>query len=169
MTDRCPGCGAELPDDPLGARHEYLTSSSGCWEAFGELLAREFGDPTFFAEHQLTVDTYAAQHPAGGDARQTQSLAIHLIGLCHALELGTPPGLLLRITQQLTRDRRPWPLLAPPASYPMTVVDALATTNAQDHLRVIHAWCRATPSTTTRRSIRRCGRRASPTTSARNP
>lgn len=142
--ERCPGCGVRLGDDPQGARHVYLASSTGCWEGFGELLAREFGDPAYFAEHRLTVDAYCAQHPDLADPRQTQSVAIHLIGLCHTLELETHPALLLRITQELTRDRRSWPLLVAPASYPMTVADALAVHSAADHIRVVREWASTT-------------------------
>lgn len=143
-AERCPGCGVELGDDPGGARHAYLTSSSGCWEAFGKLLAREFGEPGYFREHRLTVDAYAAQHPGDDDPRQTQSVAIHLIGLCHALELETHPGLLLRITQELTGDRRTWPRLEPPGRYPMTVVDVLAARSANEHVALVQRWARTT-------------------------
>ena len=140
----CPGCGVLLGDDPGGARHPYLTSSSGCWEAFGEVLAREFGDPGYFAEHRLTVDAYAAQHPGDDDPRQTQSVAIHLIGLCHALELETSGVLLLRITQQLTRARHAWPRLTSPSGYPMTVADILSARDAEEHVRLVGEWARTT-------------------------
>ena len=143
-AERCPGCGVELGDDPGGARHAYLASSSGCWEAFGELLAREFGDPEYFREHRLTVDAYAAQHPGDDDPPQTQSVAIHLIGLYHALELGTHPAELLRITQQLTRSRRRWPHLVAPVAYPLTVVDVLAARSAAEHVALVQRWARTT-------------------------
>ena len=95
-SDHCPGCGAPLPDDPNGAHHRYMTSSSGCWETFGQVLAREFSEPGWFAEHRLTVDTYAAQHPGEDDRRQRQSVALHLIALCHRLEHRLDAEALLR-------------------------------------------------------------------------
>ncbi|HEX2142473.1 MAG TPA: DUF5946 family protein, partial [Candidatus Limnocylindria bacterium] len=77
---RCPGCGVRLAGDPDGPRHEYIGASSPCWVMYTELGAR-------LAEHLLpgrhVVDAYAAQHPGVDGRRQRQSVALHLIGLCH--------------------------------------------------------------------------------------
>ncbi len=143
MPDRCPGCGAELPDDPRGPRHPYMTSSSGCWTAFGEVLAREFGSPDWFALHRLTVDTYAAQHPGGDDPRQRQSVALHLIALRHALD-GVDARSLNAVTQRLAAEHREWPELSPPDGYPTTVADVLAARSADEHLALVHRWAQAT-------------------------
>jgi hypothetical protein len=51
-ADRCSGCGAALPDDPNSPHHRYMTASSGCWQAFGEILAAEFGRPGWGREHR---------------------------------------------------------------------------------------------------------------------
>lgn len=48
----CPECGAP--------RVEGLT----CWEQLGGILAWEYQDPDFRAEHFLTVAAYNLQHPA---------------------------------------------------------------------------------------------------------
>ena len=58
------------------------------WALFRELLAREFGDPGYFAFHQLSVDTYAAQHPGRRERRSIQSVGLHLMTLFLLLEGG---------------------------------------------------------------------------------
>lgn len=86
----CPGCGALLPAE-AGPTHAYMRSSPACWARFGEILAREFSDPAYFALHQLTVDAYAVQHPGGADRRAIQSVGLHLMTLCMVLEEGADP------------------------------------------------------------------------------
>ena len=58
----CTGCGALVPDTP-GPTHRYIGASPQCWALFGEVLAREYSDFRYASVHQLTVDSYAAQHP----------------------------------------------------------------------------------------------------------
>jgi hypothetical protein len=143
-ADRCSGCGTALPDDPNGPHHRYMTASSGCWQAFGEILAAEFSRPGWGREHRLTVDTYAAQHPGEDDRKQRQSVAIHLVALCHRLEHGLDPQALLAATQRLTADKREWPRLSAPRSFAMTVVDVLKATTGEEHLALVRRWAEAT-------------------------
>ncbi len=88
-----------------------MVASPGCWAAFTELIAREFGDQAYGALHRHAVDAYAVQHPGTDDRRARQSVAVHLIGLCHWLEHGMPADALTRITQALTTEPREWPWL----------------------------------------------------------
>ena len=143
-ADRCQGCGAALPDEPNGPHHPYMTASSGCWQAFGEISAAEFGSPGWGLEHRLTVDTYATQHPGEDDRKQRQSVVVHLVGLCHRLEGGLDPQLLLAATQRLTAGKREWPRLTPPSTYALTVVDVLTATTAEEHLALVRRWAQAT-------------------------
>jgi len=143
MAEPCPGCGARFPDDPDGPRHRYVVSSSGCWAAFGEVLAREFGHPDRFTLHRLTVDTYMAQHPSGDDRRQRQSVVLHLVAIRHALD-GVGPRTLNAATARLAAQHREWPALAAPAGYSMTVADLLEATSADEHLERVRAWAAAT-------------------------
>jgi hypothetical protein len=83
----CPGCGALLPVED-GPTHPYMSSSPAGWARYGEVLAREFGDPRYFAWHQLTVDAYAAQHPGVAERRAIQSVGLHLMTLCMVIEDG---------------------------------------------------------------------------------
>ena len=52
-----------LSPQPEAAKHPYIGASAECWALYGELLAREFQSPAYFRVHQLTVDSYAEQHP----------------------------------------------------------------------------------------------------------
>lgn len=141
----CPGCGAMLADDPSGPRHAYVITSSGCWEAFGALVAREFSDPGWWSEHRLTVDTYMAQHPGGNERRQRQSAAVHIIALCHRLEHHLEGSALMAATARLATERREWPSLAPaPERFRLTVVDMLETSDPAKHLEAVRRWARAT-------------------------
>jgi hypothetical protein len=75
-AEPCPGCGWVVED-----------GGEGCRARFDELIARDFGDATFFAVHRLFVDTYSVQHP-DRFCRSAKSLAAHLAGLCLILEEG---------------------------------------------------------------------------------
>jgi len=52
------------------------------------VLAREYSEPAYFGVHQLTVDTYAVQHPGVAERRSIQSVALHLITLSLMVERG---------------------------------------------------------------------------------
>ena len=140
LGEPCPGCGALLPSHPDGPTHEYLGASPACWMAFGELAAREFGEVGYGQLHRHSVDTYAVQHPGDDGRRQRQSVAVHLIGLCHWLEHGLSAAQLTPITQRLTADKRDWPRLEPPAWYDMTLPDLLHATDADAHARLVRRW-----------------------------
>ncbi len=80
----------EMPER-IGASYDgsYNTSPE-CWEIFTEILGKEFGDAVLFGQvHQLTVDTYAAQHAGGG--HRDKSVIIHLGGLHLVLDRGLRP------------------------------------------------------------------------------
>jgi hypothetical protein len=76
--EACSGCGWAVAG-----------GTQGCRARFDELIARDFGDATFFAVHRLFVDTYSVQHP-DQFCRSAKSLAAHLAGLCLILEGGEP-------------------------------------------------------------------------------
>jgi Family of unknown function (DUF5946) len=107
-------------------------------------MAREFSNPDWFAEHRLAVDTYATQHPGGDDRRQRQSVALHLIALCHRLELGVDPRTLLAATRGLTSSKREWPRLTALTSYPVTVVDLLPATDQHEYVQLVRKWAATT-------------------------
>lgn len=144
ITEPCPGCHARFLPQVVDETHPYIGASPACWAAFGEVLAREFGDVTFGRVHRNTVDVYSVQHPGTDERRQRQSVALHLIGVCHWLEHDLGIEQLNAITQRLASEDRPWPWLEPPTSYPMTVVDVLAARDGAQHVAVVRRWAEET-------------------------
>lgn len=140
ITEPCPGCGARYLPQALDETHAYIGASPACWSAFGELLAREFGDPAYGVVHRHTVDIYAVQHPGTDDRRQRQSVALHLIGICHWLEHGLTPARLNPVTQRLATSEAEWPWLTPPDRFDVTVVDVLHATSGEEHVRLTRDW-----------------------------
>lgn len=140
----CPGCGAAVPDVEETDRHTYMGSAPGCWLAYGEVLAREYGDIRYMPAHQLTVDTYAVQHPGLPERRSAQSVAIHLVGLCLTLERHRGPLELPRLRQRLAAPKRTFPWLQPPPSVgELTVVDIQDTVTPEAHRALVDRWARS--------------------------
>ena len=101
-----------------------------------------YGDPVYFGVHQLTVDTYAAQHPGRPEPRSIQSLALHLITLCLVVEPGAAPGDGPALHQRLAK--RPgfhWLELPRPVGR-VTVADVHGAASAAEHERRVRAWAR---------------------------
>jgi hypothetical protein len=144
ITEPCPGCGARYLPQLLDETHPYIGASPACWATFGEVLAREFENVTFGRVHRHTVDVYSVQHPGTDDRRQRQSVALHLIGICHWLEHDLGMERLNAITQQLANEDRAWPWLDPPTAYPMTVVDVLIARDGPEHVRLVREWAEST-------------------------
>lgn len=85
----CPGCGVVIETE-AAATHRYMTSSPGCWDRFGQIMAEQYrADRMSF--HQLSVDAFAASHVGDGSPQAIQSVAIHLMTLCLFIEHGTDP------------------------------------------------------------------------------
>jgi len=82
----CPGCGL-VAGSGTGAVHAYIGASPGCWALFSESLVTDLGSS---ASGHLLGDAYAAQHPGVEERRAVQSVGVHLVTLCAALEHGWP-------------------------------------------------------------------------------
>ncbi|MEM9057108.1 MAG: DUF5946 family protein [Pseudomonadota bacterium] len=141
--ERCPACGADTPVSQTGATHRYLLSSPGCWAAYGEVLAREYGEPGYWSVHALTVDAYAAQHP-GVEAPQTvASINIHLASLLAHFERGVPKSELAALKWRLAQHKREFRWLPPPDDVgALTVADIVAVDSAERHVEAAVAWSR---------------------------
>ncbi len=140
-TSTCPGCQLALPKTG-GPRHAYLGASPECWALFGELLAREYSDPSYFAVHGLTVDAYAAQHPGREERRTIQSIHVHLAALCLALEHDVALNDLIAVRKRIAdyfADRLVW--LSPPGDPGgLNVTDVLQADSAEVHSALVRAW-----------------------------
>ena len=139
--ETCPGCGISLPTGD-GPRHPYIGASASCWDRYGELLAREFGDVAYFRIHQVTVDAYAVQHPGKPERRAIQSVGLHLMTLGLFVEHGADPSMGPALHRRLIgRPQFQW--LEPPAvKGRLTVLDPLTATTAEAHREAVGAWAR---------------------------
>ena len=143
----CPGCGLELPASGL-PRDPRRNTSAECWQLYGEVQGYALRHPELVRDlHQLSVDTYAAQHaprdPGGGPP--PIGVAYALVGLYLALDRGRS-GLEVRAAhQRMGRPDATWPRLPAPASTgSMTVFDVAAAGAMADssagHGRALRAW-----------------------------
>jgi hypothetical protein len=106
------------------------------------VLAREYGDPAYFRVHQLTVDTYAVQHPGPRERRTIQSLGLHLISLCLVVERGGDPTAGPRLHQRLA-GRASFDWLEPPEPRGrLTVADVRHAGDPGEHADAVEAWAR---------------------------
>jgi hypothetical protein len=139
----CFSCGARVLDVD-GPVHLYMDSSPGCWAAFGTVLEREYTNFDYMRLHGLTVDAYAVQHPGKPSPQCIGSVAIHLASLCQIFERGTTMTESTRFMQRLARHKASFTWLDPPENLgPVTVVNLVVATNAEDHLKFVQEWARS--------------------------
>lgn len=140
----CRGCGAPVPEIE-GPTHRYLESSAGCWQLYGNVLAKEFGDVLYGVAHPFSVDAYAVQHPGSPSPQTIQSLAVHLISLCLVFENGVPPHEAARARQRAKarfRDEFAW--LEPPSDLgAVTVVHVERASGPEEHRERAEEWARS--------------------------
>ncbi len=141
--DACPGCGVLLPvsDWPVDRRRN---ASASCWERYTAVLAMEAEHmPVLGRLHQLTVDTYAAQHP--GPQVPAISLPFALIGLHLALEDGWT-GVAVRAAHGWLAERGgEWPAFSPPAGRgSLTAADVAEARGPEQHAALIDRWAAVT-------------------------
>ncbi len=139
----CIGCGAVVPAMD-GPTHRYMESSPGCWQLYGEILAREYSDQAFWASHRLTVDTYAVQHPGRPSPQTIQSVAVHLISLFLVLEQEATPEHALRAIRAAAAVSERFEWLQPPSSMGgVTVANVHGAHSAVSHAKRVRAWAEA--------------------------
>lgn len=143
-TEPCFSCGALVPSRE-GPVHGHLRSSPGCWALYGEVLAREYEDAAYMANHQLTVDAYAVQHPGDAPSRAARrSVHLHLASLCAALEHGRSPTEARNMLKRLADGDFEPEWLEPPASPgSVTVADVHAAEGVEAHLAAVERWARS--------------------------
>ena len=138
---KCYGCGA-LVEDSGGATHKYIGAVAGCWAIFGEILAKEYNNPSYFyPAHRLTVDAYAVQHPGVPGRQSTQSVYVHLAGLYLTLEENFDVQKIPKIMSALTEQSESFAWLEPPVlNGTITVVDVVKAKNAEEHQETVKKW-----------------------------
>jgi hypothetical protein len=140
--ESCPDCGAQFPSEGPDVRHAYLGASASCWRVYGEVLAKEYGDPSYMKFHRWTVDAYAAQHPGQPEPRTIQSINVHLLALYLLIEKAEEPARVTAAMGRLIEREKPkFQWLTPPARLgEITVADIAAAKTAEEHGRLVQAW-----------------------------
>ena len=142
-TIACVGCGAAVPDTD-GPTHAYIGASPGCWALYGELLAGEYLDRDRAAMQRLTVDAYAVQHPGVPGRQSSQSVWVHLVGLCLALEAAQPAARTTALMARFVGSRREFEWLEPPASRgERTILDVRAASGLDAYHLAVAEWAAA--------------------------
>ncbi|HSK95230.1 MAG TPA: DUF5946 family protein [Euzebyales bacterium] len=132
----CPGCGVELPANDWQAQQPGRTTE--CWELYGEVLAHEQAALSLVRDyHQLTVDAYAAQHPAGN----RMGLVYGLVGLHLTLDRDIAGVDVRTMHQRMTDTVVHWPDLVPPATRgAVTVADVALASGVDAHADLVTRW-----------------------------
>jgi hypothetical protein len=141
MIERCHSCGAETPLSNTGVTHAYLDASPGCWARYGEVLAREYSDPTYFSVHALTVDAYALQHPGEESSKTTNSLNLHLVSLYAYYRKHVELHELSNLKSRLANFKIQFQWLPPPKDLGAITVNEIWSANtAQQHRERVIEW-----------------------------
>jgi hypothetical protein len=130
--------------DVAGPAHAYMLSTPGCWALYGSLLSwrSSLTGAAAPGTSQYLVDTYAVQHATNPERRNRQSVAVHLMSLCAALEHDIPGVRLRHLIGEWTH--REYPLLLPrPASFTVTVTGVAAAAPG-GRAEAVAGWARAT-------------------------
>jgi hypothetical protein len=138
----CPGCELSLPilDGPT---HPYIGASPSCWALFGQVMAREYGQPAYMKVHQLTVDAYAVQHPGRAEPRSVRSVWGHLASLYLQVEQDVPTDRAKQVIPLVTSQSDSLGWIEPPAPCrEMTIADVLAATSPAEHCSTVEQWAR---------------------------
>jgi hypothetical protein len=144
VSTTCPGCRLALPVH-TGPTHAYVGASPACWQLYCRLSADPFARREGTRLRRLVVDTYSAQHPGVEHRRATQSVAVHLMGLCVLLERDGQTRrlspVLGRMPARKTMDLH-W--LAPPDfKRCLTAADVLAAGPGDDYATTAEAWAKS--------------------------
>ena len=137
---KCSGCDA-LVMDIAGPVHKYIGAVAGCWNIYGKVLNREYGEYNYPDIHRLTVDAYSVQHPGNESHLTTQSVAVHLLGLYFSLVESLSGNSKLELIKMAMLQKEKFYWLTPP-DFPgkLTIVDVYKTKNIQDHEKLVNLW-----------------------------
>jgi hypothetical protein len=119
----CPGCRVSLDRRPWALDRD-LRASPECWHANGLVSMFETEHPSLMVHHQLTVDTYGAQH--AGSPTPVIRVAYALVGLYLAVCCGLDGAAVRGVHQRMGKPQPWWPAFEPPAEPgALTVIDLL--------------------------------------------
>jgi uncharacterized protein DUF5946 len=121
-----------------------MLSAPGCWDAYGELLARSRDWTVDRGTVQLRTDAYASQHATNPDPRNRQSVAVHLMSLCATFELGLAPGATTTLLGGWTHRPGGYPdLISAEHHGDVTVIDVVEARDGEAHAIAVERWARS--------------------------
>jgi hypothetical protein len=137
----CYGCKA-LVEDKAGQPHNYFGTIQGCWDLYGQILAKEYGEFNYpELTHRLTVDTYAVQHPGQPGRQSTQSVNIHLLSLYFVLVKKLSGKEATRKMGEILAKEPNLEWLEPPVpNGQKTVIDVLTASSQEEHEMKVREW-----------------------------
>jgi hypothetical protein len=129
-------------DNIIGEPHKYIGATQGCWDLYGEILAKEYGEYDYpELTHRLTVDTYAIQHPGKPCRQAIQSVNLHLISLYFVLIKNATGREATSILGEILSNSPIFEWLEPPVPIgKITVNDVLKAVNKTEHEKIVRAW-----------------------------
>src|SRR5262249_22781138 len=125
-----------------------MLAAPGCWSLYTGLEDWKIGltGSSGIDTDQWMIDSYAAQHDTNPDRMGRQSVAVHLMSLCAALEHDVPGIRLRQLLGSWAHRPGGYPLLEPrPAEYSITVRD-VADAEAPARAGVVPLWAELTCS-----------------------
>ena len=130
--------------DPGGVKQPTVGASPGCWAAYGDLVAREYGEWSNPPIHRLTVDAYAAQHPGEPSTKAILDVAAHLIALYLSIERGVEGARIPREIGRAVADPSEFRWLDPPESPEWrTILDVQGARDLKEHSARVERWARS--------------------------
>jgi hypothetical protein len=137
-------CGAQVPDMD-GPVHAYMDSTPGCWNRYGDILAREYSDINYMKFHQITVDSFACQHYGVPSPQSIQSVNLHLASLHLIFARGKDMVFANHSIQKLVRFKSEFTWLVPPISVGLiNLIHVWNAKNATDHVERVYEWGKST-------------------------
>jgi hypothetical protein len=137
----CFGCGA-LVESISGKPHKYLGATQGCWNIYGQILAKEYCEYNYPETiHRLTVDTYSVQHPGQPCKQAIQSVNLHLIGLYLIIENNYIGKIVTKKIGEILSKKPMFEWLEPPIpNGTITVIDVITTKTFEEHEIRVMEW-----------------------------
>jgi hypothetical protein len=130
--------------DSDGPVHRYMASTPGCWEIYGEILAREYSNPYYYDVHRLTVDAYAVQHPGSTDRQSIHSVGLHLIRLCLFIEHGLTVEDANSAMLEAAKKKQAFTYLKPPLNMgSITAADVVCAKSVDEHKIIVRQWAQS--------------------------
>ena len=146
-TRACPGCGLRLEQVEQLPVARRLHASPECFLLNGEVTGFTYAYPWLLRQcHQMTVDTYGAQH--AGRPGPPIGVAYSLVGLHLALDRGLS-GLEVREAHaRLGKPDPTWPSLVRPSGFAAATIEDVAragvwSDSPEGHAAAVPSWARA--------------------------